>query len=210
MWETICDAQAGFCTLSSNSKFVSKFSREPLSGISDQRAPPPPKWNSGRSCHFEYFQFWLQSTPLQEAQNLGDRMRRLISVSPVDTFSFIISCKDLSKIPLNSELRSTHFQFKMCGLYVKLAGRPLRQRASLMLFYSTKFPYPLLNGGHTGSSGFWSLNSQHVPHCCHANVHTKWRCLDLSPPRRCWSTRKQPPPPTLENIFATNNLLKSR
>ena len=41
MWETICDAQAGFCTLTSNSKFVSKFSREPLSGIADQRAPPP-------------------------------------------------------------------------------------------------------------------------------------------------------------------------
>ena len=42
MWETICDAQAGFCTLTSTSKFVSKFSREPLSGIADQRAPPPP------------------------------------------------------------------------------------------------------------------------------------------------------------------------
>ena len=42
MWETICDAQAGFCTHSSNSKFVSKFSRKPLCGISDQKAPPPP------------------------------------------------------------------------------------------------------------------------------------------------------------------------
>ena len=43
MWETICDAQAGFCTLTSNSKFVPKFSRKPLSGISDKRAPPLPK-----------------------------------------------------------------------------------------------------------------------------------------------------------------------
>ena len=42
MWETICDAQVHFCTHSSNSKFLSKFSRKPLSGISDQKAPPPP------------------------------------------------------------------------------------------------------------------------------------------------------------------------
>ena len=37
MWETICDAQAGFWL---SSKFLSKFSRKPLSGISDQKAPP--------------------------------------------------------------------------------------------------------------------------------------------------------------------------
>ena len=59
MWETICDAQAGFCT---HSKFVSKLSREPLSGISDQRAPPlPENLNLGRSGHFEFS--LLQSTP---------------------------------------------------------------------------------------------------------------------------------------------------
>ena len=45
MWETICDVQAGFCT---NSKLVSKFYREPISGISDQRAPPPRKWKLSR------------------------------------------------------------------------------------------------------------------------------------------------------------------
>ena len=57
MWETICDAQAGFCTHSSNSKFLSKFSREPLSGISDQKAPPNEKlqiWDD---------QSLLQNTP---------------------------------------------------------------------------------------------------------------------------------------------------
>ena len=37
MWETICDAQAGFWQ---HSKFWSKFSRKPLSGIEDQKAPP--------------------------------------------------------------------------------------------------------------------------------------------------------------------------
>ena len=38
MWETICDAQAGFWL---NSKFLSKFSRKPFSGISD-----PPFWKT--------------------------------------------------------------------------------------------------------------------------------------------------------------------
>ena len=43
MWETICDAQAGFWL---NSKFLSKSSRKPLSGISDQKAPPPLVWKT--------------------------------------------------------------------------------------------------------------------------------------------------------------------
>ena len=76
MWETICDAQAGFCT---HSKFLTKFSRTPCSGIWFQNTPPPWKvkfrqilalWvvdfrippppaplqieNLGRSWHFEY------------------------------------------------------------------------------------------------------------------------------------------------------------
>ena len=46
MWETICDAQPRFWL---NSKFLSKFSRKPLSGISDQKAPPP---------HFRKVQIW--------------------------------------------------------------------------------------------------------------------------------------------------------
>ena len=56
LWETICDAQAGFWL---HSKFLSKFSRKPLSGISDQKAPPP---------HFRKLQIWddqslLRNTP---------------------------------------------------------------------------------------------------------------------------------------------------
>ena len=56
MWETIYDAEAGFWL---NSKFLSKFSRKPLSGISDQKAPPP---------HFGKLQIWddqslLRNTP---------------------------------------------------------------------------------------------------------------------------------------------------
>ena len=51
-----CDAQAGFWL---HSKFWSKFSRKPLSGISDQKALPP---------HFGKLQIWddqslLRNTP---------------------------------------------------------------------------------------------------------------------------------------------------
>ena len=66
MWETICDAQAGFCTHSSNSKFVSKIPRLPP--LSEQRAPPPPEnWNLGRSWHFE---FWLGRIPAPPPRKL--------------------------------------------------------------------------------------------------------------------------------------------
>ena len=55
MWETICDAQAGFCV---NSKFLSKFSRAPLSGISDQSTPPP-QWRLQISVD----QVWIRVPP---------------------------------------------------------------------------------------------------------------------------------------------------
>ena len=71
-----CDAQAGFWL---NSKFWSKFSRKPLSGIEDQKAPPPPilenfrfgmtKVYSGITPpHFGKLQIWddqslLRNTP---------------------------------------------------------------------------------------------------------------------------------------------------
>ena len=53
-----CDAQAGFWL---NSKFWSKFSSLPLSGIEDQNTPPP---------HFGKLQIWddqslLRNTPPQ-------------------------------------------------------------------------------------------------------------------------------------------------
>ena len=71
MLETVCDAQAGFWL---NSKFLSKFSRKPLSGISDQKAPPP---------HFENFRFEMTKVysgipPPPISENAGDCMWRLI------------------------------------------------------------------------------------------------------------------------------------
>ena len=73
MWETICDAQAGLCTVTTNSKIcVHILQRAPLWNFRSESPPPPKKtWNLGRSWHFEYFQFWLQSTPPPENWNLG-------------------------------------------------------------------------------------------------------------------------------------------
>ena len=53
--------------------------------------PPPPKLkfrNLGRSWHFEYFQFWLQSTPPLHPVGSGRSYVETKSVSPVDTISF--------------------------------------------------------------------------------------------------------------------------
>ena len=78
MWETICDAQAGFCTHSSNSNiFVQILQKAPppphenekLQIWDDQSLlwntppPPPENWNLAISWHFEYFQFWHPTSP---------------------------------------------------------------------------------------------------------------------------------------------------
>ena len=55
MWETICDAQAGFCV---NSEFLSKFSRTSLSGISDQSTPFPWKLKFR-----QILALWVLTTP---------------------------------------------------------------------------------------------------------------------------------------------------
>ena len=103
MWETICDAQAGFCTLTSNSKFLSKFFRAPFWNFRPES--PPPHWNLGRSWALWVFDsrvppsrklkfrqilaLWVFGSRIPPPPlNEGDRMWRLISVSPVDTISF--------------------------------------------------------------------------------------------------------------------------
>ena len=48
--------------------------------------------------------------------------------------SFNIHHRDLSMVPFNSELNSTHFCWKNFGLHAKPAGRPLEERASSTLF----------------------------------------------------------------------------
>ena len=66
MWETICESQAGFCTHPSNSKFLSKFSRKPLSGISDQKAPPP-QW---KTSDFRWPKFTPEELQIWDDQSL--------------------------------------------------------------------------------------------------------------------------------------------
>ena len=79
MWETICDAQAGFWL---NSKFLSKFSRKPLSGISDQKAPLPPILENFRfemtkvysgipPSHFRKLQIWDDQSLLWNTPHFG-------------------------------------------------------------------------------------------------------------------------------------------
>ena len=57
-----CDAQAGFWL---NSKFWSKFSRKPLSGIEDQKAPP----------HFGKLQIWDDQSLLRNTPPISENFR---------------------------------------------------------------------------------------------------------------------------------------
>ena len=71
--------------LTSNSKFLSKFSRKPLSGISDQTGPP---------CKMENFGFEMTKvTPEYPPPPVGSESGRSYvetkSVSPMDTFSLV-------------------------------------------------------------------------------------------------------------------------
>ena len=78
MWETICDAQAHSCT-HSNSKFLSKFSRKPLSGISDQKAPPTPPFGK---LHIWDDQSLLWNTPPPISENFIFEMTKVYSEIP--------------------------------------------------------------------------------------------------------------------------------
>ena len=81
MWETICDAQAGFWL---NSKFWFKILRVPHS---QNRAPPSPSpspenWNLGRSWQFEFW-LWLGRVPYPPPPS-----PRKLKFSTLSIFSF--------------------------------------------------------------------------------------------------------------------------
>ena len=123
MWETICDAQAHSCTHSSNSKFLSKFSRKPLSGISDQKVPPP---------HFGKLHIWddqglLQNTP-PISENFRFEMMKVYSEIPPpisENFRFEMT-KVYSEIPLPPI--SENFRFEMTKVYSKIPPHSLAIR----------------------------------------------------------------------------------
>ena len=96
MWETICDAQAGFWL---NSKFLSKFSRKPLSGISDQKAPPNGKlqiWDDQSLLRntppMENFRFEMtrvnSEIPPNGKLHIWDNQSLLWNTPPMENFRF--------------------------------------------------------------------------------------------------------------------------
>ena len=119
MWETICDAQAGFWL---NSKFLSKFSRKPLSGISDQKAPPPP--------HFGKLQIWddqslLRNTPppiLENFQIWDDQSLLWNTPPPFQKPSDLRWPKFTLEYPLPPILEN--FRFEMTKVYSGIPPLP--------------------------------------------------------------------------------------
>ena len=80
MWETICDAQTGFWL---NSKFLPKFSRKPLSGISDQKAPPPP---FRKTSDLRWQKFTPEYPPPPISENFRFEMTKVYSGIPPPLF----------------------------------------------------------------------------------------------------------------------------
>ena len=77
MWETICDAQPGFCTHSSNSKFLSKFSRSPF--LEFQTRKPPPNW---KTSDLRWPKFTLEYPPQTEKLQIWDDQSLLQNTPP--------------------------------------------------------------------------------------------------------------------------------
>ena len=115
MWETICDAQAGFCTHSSNSKFLSKFSRKPLSGISDQKAPPSPKW---KTSDFRWPKFTPVYTPQNEKFQIWDDQTLLWNTPQKWKTSDLRWPKFIPEYPPFPKMKN--FRFDMTKLYSRI------------------------------------------------------------------------------------------
>ena len=76
MWETICDAQAGLCTHSSNSKICVQISRKPLSGFQTRKSPPPMK-----NFRFEMTKVYSR-IPAPQLKNFRFEMTKVYSGIP--------------------------------------------------------------------------------------------------------------------------------
>ena len=153
MWETICDAKASWIGW----KFGSKIRVYHILGFGPQFTPSP--WKM-KFRHFEYFQFWLgQNTPPplphllkfrhflalwvfsvltcpeypppQIHWNQGDRMWRLISVSPVDTIS-LLNCWCLNVVQTST---TTHLNTN--SLWIRCAGDSFQRLLHQIIFVLT-------------------------------------------------------------------------
>ena len=74
MWETICDAQAHCCTHSSNSKFLSKFSRNFWNFRPE--SPPPPFW---KTSDLKWPKFTPEYPPPPISENFRFQMTKVYS-----------------------------------------------------------------------------------------------------------------------------------
>ena len=134
MWETICDAQAGFWL---NSIFLSKFSRKPLSGISDQKAPPPMK-----NFRFEMTKVYSGIPPQNEKLQIWDDQGLLWNTSPhLKNFRFEMT-KVYSGIP--PPMKNFRFEMtKMTKVYSGIPPPPIWKTSDLRWpKFTPEYPQP--------------------------------------------------------------------
>ena len=138
-WETICDAQAGFCTHSSgfcthssNSKFLSKFSRKALSGISDQKAPPPPQW---KTSDLKWPKFTPEYPP--PMKNFRFEMTKVYSriLPPMKNFRF-----EMTKVYSRILPPMKNFRFEMTKVYSRILPPMKNFRFEMTKVYSRILP----------------------------------------------------------------------
>ena len=149
MWETICDAQAGFWL---NSKFLSKFSRKPLSGISDQKAPP--QW---KTSDLRWPKFTPKYPPPKWKLQIWDDQSLAKYPPPVKNFWFEMT-KVYSEIPppppkklqiwddqsllQNTSPPNDNFRFEMTKVYSKIPPPQWKTSDLRWPKFTLKYPPP--------------------------------------------------------------------
>ena len=139
MWETICDAQAGFWL---NSKFLSKFSRKPLSEISDQKSPP--QWKNSDWDD----QSLLWNTPPQ-MKNFRFEMTKVYSGIPPSPFfpkNEKLHIWDDQSLLRNTPPQMKSFRFEMTKVYFGIPPPKMKNfRFEMTKVYSGIPPPPMKN-----------------------------------------------------------------
>ena len=113
-----CDAQAGFWL---NSKFWSKFSSLPLSGIEDQNIPPP---------HFRKLQIWDDQSLLRNTPPFGKLQiwddQSLLRNTPPPHFGKLQIWDDQSLLRNTPPPISENFRFGMTKVYSGIPPPPMK------------------------------------------------------------------------------------
>ena len=136
MWETICDAQAGFCTVSSNSKFFSKFSRAPLWNFRPE-SPPSPK-----NFRFEMTKVYSREAPPQ-MKNFRFEMTKVYSREPPPNEKLQIW--DDQSLLQRGPPKMKNFRFEMTKVYSREPPPMKNFRFEMTKVYSRERPPPMKN-----------------------------------------------------------------